>query len=90
MASAADAGLAVAAMAGPGGAVVRAVLCFVAQPQLSGWSRDVMICSTDNLLAMLLTRPVVLTAEQVTDLCFRLGMLSFGRRWASPLGYVAR
>jgi hypothetical protein len=72
VASAAEAGLAVASLAGPHLAHVHPVLCFVDQPQLGGWSRDVMVCSTGNLLDMLQTRPVVLTPEAVGDAWRRL------------------
>jgi hypothetical protein len=72
VASAAEAGLAVASLAGPHLAHVHPVLCFVDQPQLGGWSRDVMVCSTGNLLDMLQTRPVVLTPDAVGDAWHRL------------------
>ena len=41
------------------------VLCFVRDDKLTGWSRDVVVCSTANLLTYLLSRPEVLTADQV-------------------------
>lgn len=41
------------------------VLCFVRDEQLTGWSRDVVVCSTATLVSYLLTRPAELTAEQV-------------------------
>lgn len=45
-----------------------AVLCFVGDKALSGWVRDVVVCSTDNLVAMLTSRPVVLDSAQL-DAC---------------------
>lgn len=40
------------------------VLCFVREEQLTGWARDVMVCSTTNVAEMLMSRPTVL--DQVT------------------------
>jgi hypothetical protein len=48
------------------------VLCFATDDPLSGWSRDVMVCSTGTLAQMLLSRPVVLDPAQATDGWFRL------------------
>lgn len=45
-----------------------AVLCFVGDKALSGWVRDVVVCSTSNLVAMLTSRPVVLDSAQL-DAC---------------------
>ena len=41
------------------------VLCFVRDEPLTGWARDVMVCSTGNLTSMLLSRPSVLSADDV-------------------------
>lgn len=41
------------------------VLCFVRDEQVTGWSRDVVVCSTANLTTYLLSRPEVLTPAQV-------------------------
>lgn len=41
-----------------------AALCFVADQELSGWARDVMVCSTGNVVAMLRTWPSVMTAAE--------------------------
>ncbi|MDR7252275.1 hypothetical protein J2X46_001251 [Nocardioides sp. BE266] len=41
------------------------VLCFVRDEPLSEWSRDVMICSTQNLTEMLTSRPAVLSPDDV-------------------------
>lgn len=45
------------------------VLCFVRDEQITGWARDVMVCSTANLQQMLLTRPRVLEADVRRQLC---------------------
>ena len=39
---------------------VHPVLCFVRDEPLTGWARDVMICSTPNLVELMVTRPEVL------------------------------
>lgn len=44
------------------------VLCFVGDTVLSGWVRDVMLCSSTNLVAMLLSRPAALSKDEV-DRC---------------------
>ena len=36
------------------------VLCFVRDEPITGWARDVMVCSTSNITEMLLSRPPVL------------------------------
>ncbi len=43
---------------------VHPVLCFVRDEPIAGWARDVMVCSTGNIVQMLLSRPVVLSSEQ--------------------------
>lgn len=43
----------------------RSVLCFVGDNTLSGWARDVMVCSSSNLVTMLLSRPDVLGPDEV-------------------------
>jgi hypothetical protein len=48
--------------------LVRPVLCFVRDEPLTGWARDVMVCSTANVAAMLLSRPAVLGAEELRQL----------------------
>ena len=56
VAGAAEAGLAVSSlvpMLRP--ELVRPVLCFVRDEPLTGWARDVMVCSTANVAAMLLS-----------------------------------
>ena len=73
VAGAADAALAVAELISPYASWVHPVMCFVGQEHLSGWSRDVMVCSTTNLVTMLTTRPVVFTPEIVHYLHSELG-----------------
>ena len=85
VAGGADASLAVAELAGPYATFVSAVICFAGRADLSGWCRDVMICGTDNLLQMLITRPVVLAPEQVADAAMRLDLAL-----RSALGLQAR
>jgi hypothetical protein len=72
VAGCADAGLAVAELAGPHADKVFPVLCFLTDEPLSGWCRDVMVCSTATLAQMLLTRPTVLDPASSTDAWFRL------------------
>ena len=73
VAGAADAALAVAELISPYANWVHPVLCFVGQDHLTGWSRDVMVCSTANLVTMMTTRPVVFTPEIVAYLHHQLG-----------------
>ena len=72
VAGCADAGLAVAELAGPHADKVFPVLCFLTDEPLSGWCRDVMVCSTATLAQMLVTRPTVLDPGASTDAWFRL------------------
>jgi hypothetical protein len=64
VAAAADAALAVTQLLQ--GLPATAVLCFVRPERIEGWARDVMVCSTQNLAAMLATRPPVLGPESIT------------------------
>jgi hypothetical protein len=57
-AGAADAALAVGERISAYAAWVHPVLCFVRQDHLSGCCREVMVCSSANLVEMLTTRPV--------------------------------
>jgi hypothetical protein len=81
VAGAADATLAVSELISPYAAWVHPVLCFVGQDHLSGYCREVMVCSTANLVGMLSTRPVVFTPEQVGYLH---GQLDIGLRRTAP------
>lgn len=62
--SAAEAAIALQGIVPPP-AYCMGVLCFVRDEPLTGWARDVMVCSTTNLTSMLLSRPSVLSAEDV-------------------------
>ncbi|HEX5917724.1 MAG TPA: NERD domain-containing protein [Nocardioides sp.] len=62
--SAAEAAIALQGIVPPP-AYCMGVLCFVRDEPLTGWARDVMVCSTGNLTSMLLSRPSVLSAEDV-------------------------
>ena len=58
VAGAAEAALAIAQLTSVVRAdVVRSVLCFVRAEEVAGWARDVMVCSTGNLLDLLQSRP---------------------------------
>jgi hypothetical protein len=74
VAGAADAALVVSEMVGPHAAHVTPVLCFATEFSMDGWCRDVMTCSTNSLARMLLSRPAVLGAQQVTDVSLNLDM----------------
>src|SRR3546814_1551775 len=60
---AAEAALAVSVAMG--GLPASGALCFVRDAAIEGWARDVMVCSTANLVDMLLSRPPTLHAEAV-------------------------
>jgi hypothetical protein len=64
VAAAADAALAVTQVLQ--GLPATPVICFVRPEPIEGWARDVMICSTQNLAAMLATRPPILGPESIT------------------------
>jgi len=65
VADAADAALAVAQLVTSIPADrVHPVLCFIGPEEVSGWARDVMVCSTGNVVAMLCSRPIALTRAQ--------------------------
>lgn len=52
--------------------LVRPVLCFVRDEEISGWVRDVMITSTSTLVDMLASRPPMLSAEDVRQVALDL------------------
>lgn len=58
---------------------VRPVLCFVREEPMTGWARDVMVCSTATLLQLLQSQPPVLTPTQVRDCSLQLD----ARLWAA-------
>lgn len=72
---AAEAGLAVGTLVpllSP--ALVHPVLCFVRDEPVSGWARDVRVCSTSTVVEMLLSRSPVLTREGVQQLTLDIGL----------------
>lgn len=50
------------------------VLCFVRDEPLSGWARDVLVCSTANVVAMLTSRPPQLDEAQRRQICVGLDL----------------
>lgn len=64
---------------------VKPVLCFVRDDNIEGWARDVMLCSTTNLVAMLTSRPVVLSPAQVMDAVLTLQARMNSMPNASPV-----
>ncbi|MBJ7331400.1 MAG: NERD domain-containing protein [Solirubrobacteraceae bacterium] len=48
------------------------VLCFVRDEPVTGWARDVVVCSTSNLLSLLQSRPSQLEPWQVRDIALQL------------------
>jgi hypothetical protein len=53
---------------------VKPVLCFVRGEPVFGWSGDVMICSTENVLMFLTSGPRVLDEAKVTDVAVALSI----------------
>lgn len=47
---------------------VRPVLCFVQQSEVDGWVREVMLCSTTNVVTMLTSRKPVLDTNEIADI----------------------
>jgi Ca2+/Na+ antiporter len=66
VAAVAEAALAVTGVIGQVPAVP--VLCFVRDEPITGWARDVMVCSTANVSEMLTSRPPVLHAATIARL----------------------
>ncbi len=84
VAGAAEAGLAVASLTPivvP--QHVQPVLCFVRDEALTGWARDVMVCSTANLVELLSTRPEVLPPHILIEA--RLQLDAMFRSATAPL-----
>lgn len=50
------------------------VLCFVRDEPIEGWARDVMVCSTANVITMLSTRPPRLDRAQRQRICLGLDL----------------
>lgn len=65
VAACADSALAVAERMGVFARHVHPVLCFARDEPISGWAREVMICSTSNLTQMLMSRPAALTQSEL-------------------------
>jgi micrococcal nuclease len=68
---------------------VQPVLCFVREEPLTGWARDVMVCSTTNLVEMLRTRPEVLPPHVVREACLQLAAM-FRSAAAPAMTYTPR
>lgn len=84
VAGAADAALAVAERAGVYAPFVHGVITFAGRDDVSAWCRDVAVCCTANLLAMLQGWPVRLTPEQVADASLRLDLAMRSATEPSP------
>ena len=67
---------------------VHPVLCFVRDEQLTGWARDVMVCSTQNLVAMLTTRAPSFVPMRVTEIAAEVR--AAGRRIRSDVPVATR
>ena len=75
VASAAEAAIAVSlVMPGLAQQLAVPVLCFVREDPIYGWARDVMVCSTSNIAAMLMSRPEVLDEQTRARVCLGLDM----------------
>ena len=74
VAAAADAALAVAELAPAYASLVRPVLCFARDENLSGWMGGVMVCSTSNVKRMLTSRPPLLVSARVKEVATRFDM----------------
>lgn len=44
---------------------IRPVICFVRDQEIEGWARDVMLCSTTNLVSMLASREAVFGPDEI-------------------------
>lgn len=84
VATCADSALALGEVLGPFAAHISPVLCFVRDEAVTGWVRDVMVCSTANIRQMLLTRPAVLSPQQVADAWIRLNLELQSAHGAQP------
>jgi hypothetical protein len=88
VAGAAEAALAVAGLTNVVGPdLVHPVLCFVRDEPLAGKARDVMICSSRNVVEMLTSRPPRLTAQQVRDVSLQLDaqLVPAGSKGQTPI-----
>ncbi|HVQ18459.1 MAG TPA: hypothetical protein VMT27_05420, partial [Actinomycetes bacterium] len=66
--------------------LVKPVLCFVGNTGIEGWARDVMLTTPENLVTMLLSRPVVVDSRTVSQLllALQLGLDSARRGPSAP------
>ena len=62
------------------------VLCFVQDEPLTGWARDVMVCSTQNLVAMLTTRPPSFVPMRVTGIAAEVRAAGHRMTSGAPAG----
>jgi hypothetical protein len=69
---------------------VMAVLCFVRDEPLSGWARDVMVCSTANVVDLLLTRPETLPPHVVSEAGLQLDAMFRSAAGPAPASSAAR
>jgi hypothetical protein len=70
---------------------VNPVICFVRDEPLFGWSGDVMVCSTENLVAFLTSRPRVFDESEVAEIAGALsGPLKAAPVRVRPLGRDGR
>jgi hypothetical protein len=67
---------------------VQAVLCFVRDEWLSGWARDVMVCSTANVVDFLLTRPEILPPHVVSEACLQLDAMFRSASGPAPAAFA--
>lgn len=61
----ADAALAVGQLAPRYMDCMKPVICFDRDEEISGWAREVMLCSTANIVEMLMSRPRVLSDAEI-------------------------
>jgi hypothetical protein len=53
---------------GLGHKLIHPVICFARPEPVFGWCSDVMVCSTENIVTFLTSRPRVLDEQQMTDI----------------------
>ena len=61
------------------------VICFVREEPVFGWSGDVMICSTENVVMFLTSRPRVLDEAKMTDVAEALAISLDARAATVPV-----
>jgi hypothetical protein len=65
------------------------VLCFGREEPLTGWARDVMVCSTTNVVQLLTSRPEILPPHIVREACLQLDAM-FRSAPAPAMTYISR